>query len=388
MFFYLPHGVCFKSEFFIRNAAFAKSGQCFQCVFGNDRFCFFITYAVGQLVNGFLADSMSPFRFIIFGLIGTVLANAGIAFCNSLALIPVLWAVNGYFQSIFWASLTRLLSFNFEKKKYSVVATVMSSSMVGRFIIAWVVLGRVLGGSRWNWFFWVPAFLGTALLAVWIVAAYRLRGHPVPCQKLLIGRLKESIVFLIRQKIQLICLICFCLGFVKESISVWGPTITGYLLGVDIKSSALVLLTVPFANLVGMFLAKGLIDRFKGNEMKTLIFLFGGMAAASVLLFLFQENMVAVTVILLAAVSAMSYGCNSILLSFIPLMFSKYNLVSTLAGILDFASYIGAALSSLVLGMVLTNGNWFSAALIWAVMAAAAVVLCVITGKKLKRREE
>ncbi len=92
---------------------------------------FFITYAVGQLVNGFLADSMSPFRFIIFGLIGTVLANAGIAFCNSLALIPVLWAVNGYFQSIFWASLTRLLSFNFEKKKYSVVATVMSSSMVG-----------------------------------------------------------------------------------------------------------------------------------------------------------------------------------------------------------------------------------------------------------------
>lgn len=147
-------------------------------------------------------------------------------------------------------------------------------------------------------------------------------------------------------------------------------------------------MTVPFANLVGMFLAKGLIDRFKGNEMKTLIFLFGAMTAASVLLFLFQENMVAVTVILLAAVSAMSYGCNSILLSFIPLMFSKYNLVSTLAGILDFASYIGAALSSLVLGMVLTNGNWFSAALIWAVMAAAAVVLCVITGKKLKRREE
>lgn len=138
---------------------------------------------------------MSPFRFIIFGLIGTVLANAGIAFCNSLALIPVLWAVSGYFQSVFWASLTRLLSFNFEKKKYSVVATVMSSSMVGGFIIAWVVLGRVLGGSRWNWFFWVPAFLGTALLAVWIVAAYRLRGHPVPCQKLLIGRLKESIVF-------------------------------------------------------------------------------------------------------------------------------------------------------------------------------------------------
>ncbi len=199
----------------------------------------------------------------------------------------------------------------------------------------------------------------------------------------MIGRLKESIVFLIRQKIQLICLICFCLGFVKESISVWGPTITGYLLGVDIKSSALVLLTVPFANLVGMFLAKGLIDRFKGNEMKTLIFLFGGMTAASVLLFLFQENMVAVTVILLAAVSAMPYGCNSI-----PLMFSKYNLVSTLAGILDFASYIGAALSSLVLGMVLTNGNWFSAALIWAVMAAAVVVLCVITGKKLKWREE
>lgn len=178
MFFYLPHGVCFKSEFFIRNAAFAKSGQCFQCVFGNDRFCFFITYAVGQLVNGFLADSMSPFRFIIFGLIGTVLANAGIAFCNSLALIPVLWAVNGYFQSIFWASLTRLLSFNFEKKKYSVVATVMSSSMVGDLSSRGWCLAVCWAGAGGTGSFGFPRFWGRHCLLFGLLPRTGCAGIP------------------------------------------------------------------------------------------------------------------------------------------------------------------------------------------------------------------
>ena len=108
------------------------------------------------------------------------------------------------------------------------------------------------------------------------------------------------------------------------------------------------------------------------------------MAVGSGLLFIARGHMVAVTIILLAEISAMSYGCNSILLSFIPLAFAKYNLVSTLVGILDFSSYIGASISSLVMGSVLTDGNRIHASLFWLAAAICAITLCFIAKSAVK----
>lgn len=343
---------------------------------------FFITYAIGQLVNGFIADSVSPFKFVILGLVGTIGANWGISLCRHFVIIIVLWACNGYFQSIFWASLTRILSFYFDKSKHSMVATTMSSSMVGGFIVSWVVLARLLGDQSWDRFFFVPALLGTLLLCIWIFTAQKARNIEIPRQQLSISSFKNTVKFMIQNKMYLFCLICFCLGFVKESISVWGPTITGELLGVDIKSSAFILLLIPIANLCGMLLSKMLIDRFKGNEIRTLVSMYGCMALGGGLLFLFKDHLIFATILLLAEISAMSYGCNSILLSFIPLAFSKYNLVSTLVGIFDFSSYIGASISSLVVGAVLINGNWTSVAFLWMLLSVLAISLCFLAKKK------
>lgn len=345
---------------------------------------FFITYAVGQLANGFIADAVSPFKFIIFGLIGTIGVNAAVSLSRNFWIIVALWALNGYFQSIFWASLTRILSIYFEKSKHSMVATTMSSSMVGGFVVSWVVLSRLLGDGSWKSFFSVPAIWGSFILIAWIITAHKAKNIEIPYQKLSFGNLKNSIAFVIQKRLYLVCLICFCLGFVKESISVWGPTIATNLLGVDIKSSALVLLIIPFGNLCGLFFSKMLIDRLKGNVIKTLAIMFTSIALGSILLFICKENAIIVTVILLAEVSAMSYGCNSILLSYIPLAFSEYNLVSTLVGIFDFSSYTGASMSSLVVGAVLINGNWLPVVLIWLLLSVSSVVLCCIAKKKTK----
>ncbi len=345
---------------------------------------FFITYAAGQLINGFISDAVSPFRFIIAGLTGSVCMNLAIAVCPDPRLIIFFWAANGYFQSIFWACLNRILSLYFDDSKHSMVATVMSSSMVGGFILSWVFLGRLLNGRIWNSFFLIPALFGLILLIVWVITDRRLDKPSIPRQELTIGTFRKNVSFLFCHKAYMYCLICFCLGFVKESISVWSPTIIGQSMGVELSSSALLLMIIPLANLCGMFVSKILIDRFKGNELRTLILMFISMAVGSGLLFIARGHMVAVTIILLAEISAMSYGCNSILLSFIPLAFAKYNLVSTLVGILDFSSYIGASISSLVMGSVLTDGNWIHASLFWLAAAICAITLCFIAKSAVK----
>lgn len=62
---------------------------------------FFISYAVGQLVNGFLGDRISPPRFILTAVVATGLLNVAMIFAGRLWVIALIWTVNGYVQSIF-----------------------------------------------------------------------------------------------------------------------------------------------------------------------------------------------------------------------------------------------------------------------------------------------
>lgn len=346
---------------------------------------FFIVYAFGQLINGILADVVSPFRFVLLGLIGTVCTNLLISRSTNFTLILILWTANGFFQSIFWACLTRILSVSFTQEKRSLVAMVMCSPAVGAFLIMWVALGKALDGKTWSLFFLIPALIGAVMLVIWAAASGRAKNIPLEKQRFSLATFRRSLRMIIEKKIYFYMFICVCLGFVKESISVWGPSIAGQLLGVDGKSSTEALLLIPLANLGGMFLAKRLIDRFRGNETRTLVILFCCMAAGNLLLFLLSGHLVAATVLLLAEVSAMAYGCNSILLSFIPLSFAKYGIVSTAVGMFDFCSYLGAAASSAVMGAILTHGDWRFAALLWAGLAALAVGLCLLARKKINK---
>lgn len=343
---------------------------------------FFLTYALGQLVNGFISDAVSPFKFIVFALVGTVSLNFLVSCTNSMGGLLVFWCMNGYFQSIFWACLTRILALYFPKEKHSTVALAMSFSMAAGFIITWAGLGRLLQNTAWNRFFLVPAAWGFVMLLVWLLVLRRTKDLPIPKSPFSLSGLKTSLGFIREKKLYYVCLICLCMSFVKESISVWGPTIIARIMGVRLNSSTLILCIIPVGNLCGTFLAKCLIDRLKGSELKTLSLLFCAIAVGAGLLYLFKEQYLLFTVLLIVEVSAMCMGCNSILLSYIPLSYAKYNLVSTVVGIFDFSSYVGASLSSVLIGSVLTGGHWTDMALLWLLSIILALYLCRVAKQK------
>ena len=341
---------------------------------------FFLVYAVGQLVNGFLADRLPAFPFVTLALFCTVGANGALALGNGLPWILVFWALNGYVQSIFWPSLTRILSTRFPKERHSTVAMVMSSSMVGGFIVSWAVLGKLLHGAAWRYFFWIPALLGALLLPVW--GSLAVKTHREPQERENSSRRILPTLRLIQEKrLWLVCLVCLCLGFIKESVSLWGPTILTSVLQVELDSSIFLLCLIPLGNLSGMILAKMLIDRLRGREFRILFLLFSVIAVGALVLYLCRDNLFFLTIGLIVETSAMSYGCNTVLLSFIPMAFSRYNLVSTLAGMFDFFSYIGAACSSLVMGITLTGADWGLVPMLWFSAAVLALAFCLAARK-------
>ena len=65
---------------------------------------FFLAYASGQFINGFLGDKVGARKFIAIGLIVSSVINLfmGVAF-EFIWLAFLLWGLNGYFQSMGWA---------------------------------------------------------------------------------------------------------------------------------------------------------------------------------------------------------------------------------------------------------------------------------------------
>jgi len=73
-------------------------------------FSMLIGYSIGQLINGNLADKLSSRFMVPTGAFLSIMANVAISFSHSSDMILILWALNGYFQSMAWAPGSKVIS--------------------------------------------------------------------------------------------------------------------------------------------------------------------------------------------------------------------------------------------------------------------------------------
>ena len=348
---------------------------------------YFFVYACGQLINGILGDRVNPYRYVAVASAGAMGMNLIVSFSSNVGVILVCWTLNGYFQSMFWGPMLRILAFSYPESENGKVSVWMSISYIMGYIFSWVVVGSILSGSVWNLYFLVPAVCMLPVFIVWTVLYFRKRHITLPQPR---DSLKKSLSLrgilktISEEKLQMVVIVCICTGLIRESISLWLPVIMLKALGFDYKSSPLMLAIIPLANLGGIVFARRLFRRFTGDIMKALILLASLLAGGCALLFIFNGASGFADITMIAFISAMTFGCGSLLLANIPLSFSHKNIVSTLVGIFDFSSYIGAAIAAFVLGLVLSGDSWTFIPVIWLLVAIVAVVFLWSYSRKTK----
>lgn len=67
-------------------------------------------YAIGQAINGNLADKLGGRKVMTAGAILSCVANWVVSFATGLASLVIPWGINGYLQALGWAPGSRLLS--------------------------------------------------------------------------------------------------------------------------------------------------------------------------------------------------------------------------------------------------------------------------------------
>ena len=338
---------------------------------------FFSVYAVGQLVNGLLGDRVKPAGFLLFSLSGMALCNLAVGLWRSFPGILVFWGLNGYFQSIVWSVIIRILAGAVPQGRRAAASAGISTSIAGGYIVSWSFMGQLLAGRGHALYFLIPAVPALCMAAAWFAVFRKTKAVQTAAELLQHRSVRETIRFIRREKLYILCAVCVLHGLIKEGIAFWFPLLVRDILVLPAISPALVLTVIPAANLLGMLLSRGLMQKSRLSTPAILAGAFVLMALACAAVWLSGGGLLSVG--LIAAVSCLSYTMNTIIMAFLPMQYAGENMVASLAGVFDCAAYAGAAISAYALGKRITSDGLPLAAAVWMISgllaAAASLVL-------------
>ena len=351
----------------------------------------FVFYGAGQLVSGYLGDKFSPKYLMFSGLMVSALCNLLLPIVpNQYLMIPV-WAVNGFAQALLWPPIVRILSDNLSHSKYVTANLIVTCGAHVSTIVLYLYAPICIQYMSYKAvFFTSTVFCLVAgvifLVAMTIVLNKKEASAPVSAPK---AELMEGSVWQVfrRSGILPIFICIIVMGFMRDGIESWLPTLYSEAFGRDSSESILVSVALPIFSIISLFLVR-IIHKGKvfNNEARGAGILF----ALSVVLcvpfacLISVEHTAARAVCLLLAgvISACMHSTNFLLISCLPGRFAGTGKASTVGGFCNACTYIGAAVSMYGIALVSERFGWTYTVISWIAILVLGVVFALIAFKK------
>lgn len=330
---------------------------------------FFVVYACGRLLNGMIGDRTAPWVMISLGLLMTGAANLLIGTMPAFVLILLLWCVNAYAQSMLWSSLLRCMTGLYgkstaDKKVPILVSSVSVGNIAGILVSTWMVESVGIRAA-----FLVPGALTVCLgiATAWVLRTIPDEPRPEK-QRFPIGEFARD------KRIRGMLLPALFHGVVKDNIGSWMAIyfVTRYT--INLEGSALFVLLIPAVGMVGRLVYPVCYQLSRQRENLISVLCFGACAALAGVLCL-NPGAPLVAAICLSLIYALISMINTSTLSMFPLRFADKNMVSSVSGVADFFTYLGAGIGSAVYGFWNKDGNFVPMFVSWVVLCVASILL-------------
>ncbi|GHV66771.1 regulatory protein UhpC [Spirochaetia bacterium] len=343
---------------------------------------FFAAYAAGQLINGALGDRLSPRWFVTAGLAVAGLSNILFGLSGSLPVMVFLWALNGYAQSMLWGPLIRLVSERSPPEHLHKGIVFLSTSPIIGYFLSYAVVGRISLFAGIKAVFFIPGIFLILIAGLWFLSL-RQSGPRSNSRKITGPKTRREglFPFILRTRLWAAALICIMGGIVKEGLVLWGPNLLSESQSLPMEQVLFIMSLTPLMNLPVLILSGWVHKTFRQKEKYTLL-IFSSASLLSVFLLraVLDQGLVYMG-LAFSLIFAALYALNNILTSFVPLNFYQEKRISTVAGFLDCAVYIGAAISGPLSGLMADSGGWKGVTECWIAVVAITIPLCFISLK-------
>ena len=371
----------------------------------------FITYAVGKLCNGFLADRSNIRRFMSIGLLITALINLVLGFTTSFGFFLVLWALNGWAQSMGAAPCVVALSRWYgNKERGSFYGFWSSSHNIGE-ALTFIATSAIVATFGWQWGFkgaGLIGLVGFAIVALFMrdtpqsqglpsIAEYK--GDIAPEAKSeesgkSVGELQKMV--LKNPAIWMLALASAFMYISRYAVNSWGifylEAEKGY---TNLEASAIISIS-SVCGIIGT-ISSGFVSDvlFKGKRNAPAV-IFGLMNILGLVLFMYgPKSMDAVSMVIFGlAIGALICYLGGLMATDV----APKGASGAALGVVGIASYIGAAVQDAISGFTIQSGktvgegaaayDFSSVAYFWVGAAVLSVVCTVIVWIMASRKKE
>ncbi len=340
-----------------------------------------LAYAVGQIINGLLADRLGGKAAMLIGAAGTVTMNLIFGFASFwglLWLFVTIRGIDGYFQAYGAPGMVKINAAWFGPRERGRFAGIFGFMInLGRFgitkfgpalLAGFVFLGLWrIPPLHWRWLFWLPA--GVAALVACGVAIFVKNtpeevGFPSPVPEETAGgdvRAKVGVVLytiLSNPVIWIVAGAYACTGAVRQSIDQWFPRFMQEAHHLDLNSAQFQWLgfLIPAVASAGSLISGYLSDlAFQGRRAPVAAGLY--FIETVVILLAAQFHGANAAVVFLVLISFTANSTHSILGTAAAMDIGGAKMAGFASGVIDSFQYFGGSLAGYFLGMLLDK-SW------------------------------
>ncbi len=334
-------------------------------------FLFNIIYGFGKLFNGYLSDRSNARYFMAFGLGACGVISIFLGLSKGLMSFILLYAFIGWFQSMGFPPVARMLTHWFTPKELGTKWAIASAAhQIGgatinasaAFLILWM---------GWQGAFFVPGFfaIGMALLLVYLLrdrpeevdlpAPEAYKGEKVPeIDPTRVSMREVYEIVLTNRSLWFVCLSNMCLYIVRMGVITWAPTFLWEMKGIALQKAGFQVAIYELAGIAGGIFAGWLSDRLFKGRRGPVGFLYMLLLAGSLVYFWKIEpghdvaNAIAMTM-----VGFLVYG-PQVLVGVASADLGSKRAVGVANGFAGTFAYVGVGLSSLIIGWVSDHWGW------------------------------
>ena len=335
---------------------------------------YFITYAVGQLINGAIGDKIKAKYMISFGLILAGICNILFAtLSGSVLLAYVSYGLTGFFLSMIYGPMTKVVAENTEP----IYATRCSLGYTFASFFGSPLAGVLAALLSWQSVFTSSSavLLIMGFICFTVFTAFEKKGlieynkYQTKAQK------GCNIRVLIQHQIIKFTLISIITGVIRTTVVFWLPTYLSQYLGFTSETSALIFTAATFIISLAPFVAIFIYERLDNNMDLTILIAFVASSVFFLMVYLWKQPTANIVFMVLAILSSNLAS---------SMMWSRYcpslrdtGMVSSATGFLDFVSYMAASVSSTLFANAVASVGWGNLILIWLALMVFGIVIAL-----------
>lgn len=382
--------VVYLAVYVARNALSAASPQILQGgVFTTEQIgtlssAYFIAYAVGQLINGFIGDRVHGKYMMSFGLLLAAIGNFVLPHMGGKPWgATAFYSSSGFCLAMIYGPMVKLVAEN--------VPNYASKCSVGYTLASFLgspVAGLLAASLTWRWVFFTSGgillAMGVVCLAVFTLYEKKgiIRYETYQAQRKYAG--SGGIRLLIKRQIIRFTAVAILTGVVRTTVVFWLPTYLSSHLRFSPDMAALIFTVATLALSASVFMAVFAYERLKRNMHLVLLLSFACSAVCFLAVFFVQQKVLNIVLLVLAILFSNS-AANLMWSCYCPGL-RETGTVSGATGFLDFCSYMAASVASAVFANVVGDIGWSGLILLWTGLMTCGVLAALWPSKQESNR--